>query len=125
MPFSMAEIVNDPDFAQEFTITRSSGGSWQFGTWVNQTESVPGYGVIQPISAKELKMIPEGDRVEGMISFHSSAPIYETHTTSQTDATARISDTILWHTQNYRIIKVYPWEDFGYYKAIGTRMSGQ
>ncbi len=125
MPFSMAEVVNDPDFAQAFTITRSQGGSWQAGVWTNATTSLPGFGVLQPIVPEELKQIPEGDTVAGAISIHSSQPIYETHTTGQSDANAGISDVIVWQNQNYKISKVYPWQDFGYYKAIGTRMSGQ
>lgn len=125
MPFSLSSVVDDPDFAQAFTITRSSGGSWQAGIWTNATTALPGFGVIQPITPEELKQIPEGDRVEGMITFHSSAPIYETHTQSITDTNAGISDVIRWNGQNYRIIKVAPWQDFGYYKAFGARMSGQ
>jgi hypothetical protein len=119
MPFSMAEIVNDPDFAQSFTITRSSG-SFVKGNWDNIPTTVQGYGVIQPATPKELSQIPDGDRVTGAVSFHSSQALYETHLIPS----AGTSDTIAWNSQNYRLVKVFPWQDFGYYKAIGVRMSG-
>lgn len=117
MPFSMSDIVNDPDFAQSFVITRD-GGSWVNGVWVAAPTPINGYGVIQPSTDAELDQVPEGDRVKGMVTFHSSSPIFETNPNG-------ISDVIAWNNQTYRIVKVWPWQDFGYYKAIGARMSGQ
>ena len=118
-------IVSDPDFAQEFVITRSCGGSWQAGKWVNETIKVCSYGVIQPSTPEELEQVPEGDRVTGALSFHSEQALFETHTYGPNDKFAGTSD-IIWHRgQNYRLAKVFPWEDFGYFKAIGIRISGQ
>jgi hypothetical protein len=122
---NVAEVVNDSDFAQDFEIQRSSGGSWQAGTWISKTITVPGYGVIQPATPEELDQVPEGDRVKGSLSFHSECPLYETHTRGPNDKFAGTSDVICYRGQNYRLVKVWPWEDFGYYKAIGSRISGQ
>ncbi len=121
----MSDVVNDADFAQAFTITRSEGGSWQAGVWTNATTEIPSYGIIQPATKYDLKQVPEGDRVEGALSFHSSQPIFKTHTVAQNDTNAGISDIIVWHNQSYRIAYVYPWADFGFFKAVGVRMSGQ
>lgn len=118
-------IVNDPDFAQPFVITRSQGGSFTAGVWSDNTVMINGFGVIQPSTPEELDQVPEADRVKGMMSFHSSNPLYETRTTGPTDPNAGISDIITWRGQQYRMIKVFPWEDFGYYNAIGARMSGE
>lgn len=122
---NLSEIVVDPDFAQEFSILRSNGGSWQLGKWVNATITVPTFGIIQPSTPEELEQVPEGDRVKGALSFHSETVLFETHTNAPNDPNAGISDIIAWRGQSYRLIKVFPWEDFGYYKAIGVRMSGQ
>ena len=122
---NVGSIVSDPDFAQEFVITRSSGGSWKAGKWVNETIEVCGWGVIQPSTPEELEQVPEGDRVTGALSFHSEQPLYETHTFGVNDRFAGTSDLINHHNQTYRLAKVFPWEDFGYYKAIGIRISGQ
>ena len=122
---NLSEVVNDEDFAQSFEIQRSEGGSWKAGVWVNNIVCVSGYGVIQPATPEELDQVPEGDRVKGSLSFHSELPLYETHTESPNDKFAGISDIISHRGQKYRLVKVWPWEDFGYYKAIGVRISGQ
>jgi hypothetical protein len=121
----LSDVVNDPDFAQDFSIVRSNGGSWQLGQWVDATIIVPCFGIIQPSTPEELEQVPEGDRVKGAMSFHSECVLFETHTNGPNDANAGISDIINWRGQNYRLVKVFPWEDFGYYKAIGVRMSGE
>jgi hypothetical protein len=122
---NLSDVVSDPDFAQEFEIQRSSGGWWKAGVWINETIGVPGYGVIQPATPEELDQVPEGDRVKGSLSFHSECPLFETHTRSPNDKFAGTSDIICHRGQSYRLVKVWPWEDFGYYKAIGARISGQ
>jgi len=124
MVISVAEVVTDPDLAEPFVITRSQGGSFIAGVWSNQVITVNGYGVIQPSTPEELEQIPEGDRVLGAMSFHSADPLYETNTTG-VNTPSGISDVIAWRNQTYRLVKIFPWEDFGYYKGIGVRMSGQ
>jgi hypothetical protein len=121
----VSEIVSDSDFAQDFEIQRSSGGSWKAGVWVNETETVPGYGIVQPATPEELDQVPEGDRVRGSLSFHSEDPLFETHTRGTNDTFAGTSDIICHRGQKYRLVKVWQWEDFGYFHAIGARISGQ
>jgi hypothetical protein len=113
---NVAEVVNDPDFAQAFTIVRDAG-SWVSGNWISNTTNISAYGVIQSPTGDELEQIPEADRVKGNATFHSSQEIFETNTTG-------ISDTITWHGNTYKIVKVYDWADFGYYKAVGVRVDG-
>lgn len=122
---NLSAIVNDPDFAQTFAIARSHGGSWQLGKWVNLTLVITGFGIIQPSTPEELEQVPEGDRVKGAMTFHSECRLYETHTDGPVDVRAGISDIITWRGQEWKLVKVFKWEDFGYYKAIGVRMSGQ
>lgn len=121
MPFSLSRVVNDPRVAQAFTIQRDAG-AFVAGVWVPNPTTVPSYGVIQPSTPEEIDTVPEGDRVTGMFTFHSSNAIY--HTGVDEGGIARTSDIIPWHGQNYRIVVVAPWQDFGYYKGIGARMSG-
>lgn len=121
MPFSIAEVVNDPLFAQSFTITRSQGGTWQLGRWSNATTIITAWGSIQPPDPTELEMVPEADRVLGVVAIHTTQPIYPTNV----DQTLGISDIATWHGQTYRILKVYEWQDYGYWKALAVRMSGK
>lgn len=122
---NMADIVNDPDFASYLpgAIARDTG-SFVLGKWKSITTTLDFYGVVQPSTAKELKMVPEGDRVTGAMSFHSSSVIYETHA-GDTNSPDGISDVITWHNQPYRVIYVAPWDTFGYWLAIAVRMSGK
>jgi hypothetical protein len=120
MPFSIAEVVNDPDFAQTFTIVRSNNGRFVMGKWVNNTIKINAWGSLQPPTPEELEMVPEGDRVTGVVAVHTSMLIYETNVQQ-----GGISDIVNWHGQDYRVMKVFPWQDYGYYKALAVRMSGQ
>jgi hypothetical protein len=64
-------------------------------------------------------MVPEGDRVKGMMAFYTTTPIYTTSAAGN-----NISDQIAYAGDVYRIIKVGPWLAFGYNIAIGVRMGG-
>ena len=115
----VSEIINDPDFCQSFTVYRDSG-SWIEGRWVSSTSTLSMSGVISVASAKELNQVPEGDRVEGAIVIHTTDQIYATRAASP----AGISDKIEWNGELYKIIQMYPYSDYGFYKAIATRITG-
>lgn len=119
---SLAEIVNDPDFAQSFTVERSSGSFDDTGTFVSTPADVPFYGIIQPATAKEIEAVPEGDRKREVKSLHSSQEFFLT----RNDPSKGISDIAIWPAtgERYKLVKLYPWIDFGYYKALGVRMAG-
>jgi hypothetical protein len=121
MPFSIAEIVNDPAFAQNFTITRRSGGAWQLGKWTTSETALTVWGAIQPPTATDLKQVAEADRVTGLIAIWTTQPIYITNV----DLTADISDVVTWHGQKYRVLSAKEWQDYGYWKALAVRTSGQ
>lgn len=122
---SVIELMSDPDFCQSFIIERSAGGSWQAGKWVNNITEVPSYGAMQPASPRDKDMVPEGDRITGLVAVWSSSPIFTTGTTGVDDAAAHISDIIIWHGQRYTVLGVKPWFDDGYWRAVATRMAGQ
>jgi hypothetical protein len=132
---NIAEIINDPDFAQEYTIKRDSG---QFGPggWQPNITTIPAYGPVTVADANTLDMIPEGDRPKGAMSFYSTTEIYETHTNNPKygqggagqggyGGSQGTSDQIWWRNQKYRVSKVFPWADYGYWHAVGVRMSGE
>ena len=122
---SVQEVVNDPDFAQLFIIQRSNAGFWQDGVWVNHNVTLQSYGSMQPASDREIQMVPEGDRVTGMLSVWSSLQLFTTGTVGPNDPAAHTSDILVWHGQNYRIMGVKPWFDNGYWRCLATRMLGE
>lgn len=123
MPFSLTEVVNDPDLAEEVTIVRTTV---KFGLGGVQETSVniPAYGVLTVASPKELKRIPEGDRLTGSIMFNCSQIIYQTHEGSGGNDPSRLSDQIIWRGLKYKVVSVSPWVDFGFWQAILLRTEG-
>lgn len=125
---NVAKVVNNPKFAETFTIIRSQGGSFDYkGDWQDQTVNVQMWGIVQPATKKELLQVPEADRVKEVKSFHSMQEMRVTHTNGVNDNTAGISDIVIWGTtgEQYRLEYLYPWEDFGYFKALGVRIAGE
>ena len=118
MTIEISQVVNDPDVAQAFTILRSVG-AWNLGTWVPVTANVQSYGVITEPTVNELEMVPEGDKVKGVMVFWSSQPIF---VTSAAQGVGNSSDIIVWRGQNFRVLSVKQYLDWGYYRAIATRM---
>lgn len=114
----VSEVVNDPDMAQPFTILRSTG-AWLNGVWQSTAAELSGYGVIADPTDRELQMIPEGDLVEGAKVFWSALPIYGTHAT---EGTGGSSDILIWRGLNFRVVNVQQFQDYGFYRAIATRM---
>ena len=116
----LSEIVNDPDLLQDFTVERQSG---QFGAggWVAATPvQIPLSGVVIPTSTKDINLLPEGDRVNESMTFYCPAVLYVT----RNDATPGTSDQISYGGSKYRLASVRSMGFYGYYKAIGIRMSG-
>lgn len=115
----VSEVVDSADMAQDFTILRSSG-FWQNGTWISQTTQINGHGVISVASPRDIEMLPEGDVVKGAMVFWSSQPIYGTNVNSQGQAGS--SDLLMWRGKQFRVLTVSQYSDYGYYRAVATRM---
>ena len=118
---SLTRVANSPAFAQTFTVNRSSG-SFQQGGYVSVTTAIPFWGIIQPATEEDLAQVPEGDRSTGMMGFISEQPMYKTNVQGSVSG---LGDTILWNGQEYRVVVVVPWKDFGFSKAIAARLSGE
>ena len=119
---NLSRVASSPAFAQNYTVNRSSG-SFQLGGYVSTTSPIPFWGIIQPLTDEELAQVPEGDRVQGMMGFISEQQMFETNATGIGQPSG-LSDTITWNAVVYKVVKVVPWKDFGFFKAIGSRQVG-
>lgn len=120
MPISVEEIIDDPDLAQTYTIYRSQG-EWIGGRWVEDTPiEISACGTIIVASEKDLEMVPEGDRVKGMMTFYNKGKIYVT----RANPSEGLSDKMYWNGDWYKIISAAPYGDYGFYKAVGARLTG-
>ncbi|MGG3012294.1 hypothetical protein ABEO98_22770 [Brevibacillus parabrevis] len=113
---NVSEVITDPDFAQSYLVHRRTN-EWVAGRPSETETSINMLGVITVADAKTLEQLPEGDRVTGMMSFYATVPIYET-------SEQGTSDQIEWRGELYRVKKVFPYGDYGYWKAVAERMAG-
>ena len=114
---NLSRLLYSPTFSQNFTVHRKTG-AWTSGRFKQTETDVTMQGIVAPCNPKELNQMPEGDRVTGVMCFHSEQQIYVTHNDSQ----AGTSDEIEWQSERYRISSVIPWNDFWGWKAFGVRM---
>lgn len=117
---NVSEIITDPDFAQEFTVYRSSG-SFIRGVWTESTPiTIKMRGVVTVMNGRELNMLEEGDRIAGGMTFHSCDEIFVTRIGDKQGT----SDKIKWRGEYYKVANVFPYVDYGFYKASGVRIKG-
>ena len=114
---NVSEVVNDPDFAQWFTVFRKSGEFGSGGFIQGEELPIPMKGPVIPSTAEELNMIAEADRVTSAMNFYTTTAMYRTRQ-------GATSDEILWQSERYRIINVWDRSANGFYKAMATRMEG-
>ena len=107
----VTELLFDPDLgAQEFVVTRRTG-KWVGGRLtVDTEETLIAIGIIQPPSAEQLAFFPEGERRKGQIVIYTTTTL---HLTEGTD----IADDIMWNGEQYKLVNVKRWDDYGYVEA--------
>jgi hypothetical protein len=120
---NMSPIFLDPDFAQSFEVFRSVGEFGEGGWFeiVQSPASFTCYGTILPASEKELKQLPEGDRVLGGIVIYGAEELYVTHS-GEYEGT---SDQIEWRGEKYKVVSSMPFVNFGFYVSIAQRLKGK
>lgn len=102
-----------------FTVWRKTG-DWVAGRFEETEQAISMYGVVNVASSDDIIQVPEGDRTTGLMSFHCTSPLFKTRNGSSKGT----SDEIEWNGGRYKILKVLPWSDYGYFKALGTSMEG-
>lgn len=122
---NVSHAVNDPRFSQSFKVFRKSG-EWIKGRFVEEEEKEISFiGVITPSKPKEIEMIPEGDRVGGEITVHTTRKLFTTHTIQDEESENEFegtSDEIEWQGERYKLYQVNDYSQYGYYSAIGMRL---
>jgi hypothetical protein len=115
---NIAELINDPDFVQNYTVYRKDA-TWSEGETTQTETKLKFTGVVVAANTRDVNMLPEGDRIAGLMVFYTTTdkPFYPTRSTGT-------SDEILWRGDRYKLMQVYPYDDYGYVKAIGTRKTG-
>jgi hypothetical protein len=109
---NVSRVISNPAFAKGYTVFRKTG-EWVSGRWVPSETQINVKNVVTAPSSKDLVQIPEADRTTGVMCFHSAQELFITRDSGT-------SDEIVWNNTRYRIFKVVPWSDYGYWKAFGV-----
>lgn len=122
---NVTALVVDPDFAQNYTVYRETGAWGVGGKFIKTETSLPYYGAVYPVGEHEIVQVPEADRTSLMMCFCSVAekPFYlsrEASTSKLKDGKDGISDQIAWQGDRYKIVKIWPYLDFGYWMGVGA-----
>lgn len=85
---SVADVVVDPDMIapKPFTIFRSTD-TWVLGGVQSTVTPLQAFGPVQQLSPKEIQMLPEADRVEGVRAFWWTQALYVTRGTAPVPST--------------------------------------
>ena len=121
---NVSKAINDPRFSQSFKVFRKSG-EWIKGRFIEEEKELSFTGVITPSKPKEIEMIPEGDRVGGEITIHTTKKLYTTHSIQDEESENDFegtSDQIEWQGDRYKLYQVNDYSQYGYYSAIGMRL---
>jgi hypothetical protein len=109
---NVAELMQDPDFAQAFQIERA-GGALVEGAWVSAAPAViEAVGIVQPARREDqLAIMPEGSRLGNMITVFCDQEL------RIDNAQANRSDVIVWHGNPYRVVASKHWSDHGFWQV--------
>ena len=111
---NVGELIEDPDFNQDYTITRRSG-EWTMGRYTTTESTITTYGIIDPKSTSELDVNnPDGSLVHGIITVYTHTPMYIT-VLNPTSESGYISDEVTWQGTKYIVIDGENYSDYGYY----------
>lgn len=109
----MTELMDDDDFASTFTVQRPTGAFAADGTWaISGMEEIETIGIIQPATARELELLPEGSRLGDVIS------VWSRDTVRGADGKTVEPDIIVNCGKSYRVVKVDPRSPHGYTRVF-------
>lgn len=113
---NVGELIDDPDFAQAFTITRRSG-TWENGRFIPVETTIQASGVISPQDTSELDLAPDGSMIRGRIKVWTHTQLYITIQDAP-NGDSYISDEVNWNGNQYLVILDNNYSDYGYYSYI-------
>jgi hypothetical protein len=112
----MRRVLAHPNFrtSTEVTVSRpsaiviSDSGDKVEPTYETSTISA----VVQPAGPDDLKLLPEGNRLQNTLAVWSPEPLYTE------DGKTREADIIVYRSVNYRVMHAFDRSDNGFYKVL-------
>lgn len=119
---NLSSVIHSSRLSQDYTILRSSG-TWENGEFIKSgtPSALKFHGIITVATERDLQKVPEGNRQTGAMKILSTEPIYVTGQFEENG----FSDVLVWNNEKYQIVAVFPDKDYGFYRGICTRLSGE
>jgi ATP-dependent Clp protease adapter protein ClpS len=118
---NLADIVASPEFTQQIIIKRHFNGRYVNGRFEQDEKEIKINAVVSASDEKTLSMVPEGDRNETIKSVHSLEKIYMT-SSEVSKGENRTSDIIIYNGDEYKVIAVMDADDYGFTKAVISKI---
>ncbi|NTA27399.1 hypothetical protein [Allorhizobium ampelinum] len=111
----VSDLLSDPDFCDDFTVTRSVETIGSNGRSTYVTSDFTLTGVVTGDGGAILRQFPEATNIGNSLMFHTvERLVLETDTTS--------ADVVTWHGRTYKITNQRDYGNFGQgiYISVGT-----
>lgn len=113
----ITELLEDPDFVTDFTLGIGQGVRTNDGRFIDEVSLHYKKGVIQPANSRDTQHLLEGDK------YRKTIKVYAGEYLSTVDKRVpQLGDTICWHCDDYRIVNVDDWSQYGYWKALAVQL---
>lgn len=116
---NVSRVVTSPMLAQTVQVQRTGKGAWVDGVYTpGKAEAMSFKGIVTQASSRDMEQVPEGDRQKGAIRVLSTVPLYITG-----EAGSNLSDIVVYRGERYKVQSVTHDGDYGFYRAICTRLA--
>jgi len=102
-----------------YKVTRRGAGYYKDGFFNHgKDQSLVVRGTMLPLSAREISMVEEGDRLKALYEFYTDVPVLVNNARSLSGA-----DRITVNGDTYKVISIEHWQGtrFPYFKAVIAR----
>ncbi len=119
---NMSEVILSPEFTQPLTVKRHSNGHYVKGRFEQDEEiiNIPA-AVVSASDAKTLSMIPEGDINGTEKTVYTVEKLYLTTYDGKKDKNF-MSDIVIYNGDEYKVIKIFDAQDYGFTKAVISKL---
>jgi hypothetical protein len=115
----LTTLMTDPDFTRNFIVKRR-GGSFVDGRFVSSVATLIFKNPLMPSTAREVSLLPEGDRATEAITIYTTQQLY----TTRADTQEGLSDLVIFNGKSYKVVSSLPWDKYGYYKNVAVYIGG-
>jgi hypothetical protein len=112
---NVAELMTDPDFAETFTVKRPTVTMVRGVGAATYAADRSAVGVVQPMEAHEVALLPEGERGSGEV-----IEVWTAEDLKAGDGKNTVGDVLVWKGKSYRVTRSEDFAQNGYRRFVAT-----